>query len=374
MKKILLAPDSFKGTMSAETVAALFEKAAARVVPQAECIRIPLADGGEGLVDAFLRLYGGRRVTVSVTGPLGRPADASYVLLPSGTAVMEMAACSGLPLMGDRRDPLNATTYGVGELLRDAANRGVRQVLLGLGGSATNDCGAGMAAALGWRFLDGNGQELPPLAGRLAEVRRIVPPETPLPLTVTAACDVENPLLGDHGATAVFGPQKGVTGETRPLLEEGLSRLGTLLEALTGQKIRTRPGAGAAGGLGAGVLGFLGGTLRPGITLMLDAAGFDQLLEGADLVLTGEGRIDGQTAGGKVPVGVARRCKARGVPCIALCGSIGSGVEAVYEQGITAVFSAVRGPCTLNEIRETCEEDLLLLAENVLRTFFLTQS
>lgn len=370
MKRIILAPDSFKGTMSAGEICALQRQAIARLLPEAEVRAIPMADGGEGMAEAYHRLLGGRKIAVTVTGPLGTPVEAAYAILPDGSAVMEMAAAAGLPLAGEVRDPLRATTRGVGELLLDAAERGVKRVLLGLGGSATNDGGVGMAAALGFRFLDGAGEPVEPLAGRLAEIREIVPPERLPELTVTAACDVDNPLAGPLGATAVFGPQKGVTPELFPELERGVAHLGGVLEGFAGKPVATVPGSGAAGGLGAAVLALLGGTLRPGIEMLLDAAGFDELLEGADLVLTGEGRIDGQSAHGKVPAGVGLRCKAKGVPCAALCGSVGPGAEAVYDCGITAIFSAVRGPATFPEIRETCREDLGFLTEAVIRLFF----
>ncbi len=367
MKRIILAPDSFKGTMSASEICALQGEVIARLLPEAEVRAIPMADGGEGMAESYFRLLGGRRVSARVTGPLGAPVEAGYTILPDGSAVLEMAAAAGLPLAGEVRDPLRATTRGVGELLLDAAGRGVKRVLLGLGGSATNDCGVGLAAALGFRFLDGAGEEVEPLAGNLGRMEKIVPPEALPPLEVTAACDVDNPLTGPLGATAVFGPQKGVTPELQPALEAGMAHMGALLETLAGRPVARVPGSGAAGGLGAAVLAFLGGSLRPGIELLLDAAGFDGLLEGADLVLTGEGRIDGQSAHGKVPAGVGLRCKAKGVPCAALCGSVGPGAEAVYDCGVTAIFSAVRGITTFPEIRQTCREDLAFLTESVLR-------
>lgn len=367
MKRILLAPDSFKGTMSAPEICALQREVIGRLLPEAEVRAIPMADGGEGMAEAYFRLLGGERIAVSVTGPQGRPVEAAYTILPVGSAVIEMAAAAGLPLMGEARTPLTATTRGVGELLLDASGRGVKKVLLGLGGSATNDCGVGMAAALGFRFLDGGGAELEPLAGNLARIEEILPPQTLPDLCVTAACDVDNPLTGPQGATAVFGPQKGVTPELQPELEAGMAHMGVLLERLTGRPVTCLPGSGAAGGLGAAVTAFLGGSLRPGIELLLDAAGFDGLLESADLVLTGEGRIDGQSAHGKVPAGVGLRCKAKGVPCAALCGSVGPGAEAVYDCGITAIFSAVRGVTTFPEIQRTCREDMAFLTESVIR-------
>lgn len=367
MKRIVLAPDSFKGTMSAAEICALQREVIAQLDPEAEVIAVPMADGGEGMSEAYLRLLGGKRISAQVTGPLGRPVEAAYTILPDGTAVIEMAAAAGLPLAGEVRNPLTAVTRGVGELLLDAAARGVRNILLGLGGSATNDCGVGMAAALGFRFLDAGGAVVEPLAENLVKIQEIVPPGNLPELRVTAACDVDNPLTGPSGATAVFGPQKGVTPELFPDLEAGMAHMGGLLERFSGKPIAGIPGSGAAGGLGAAVLSFLGGSLRPGIQLLLDATGFDKLLDGADLVLTGEGRIDGQSAHGKVPAGVGLRCKAKGVPCAALCGSVGPGAEAVYDCGVTAIFSAVKGVTTFPEIQRTCREDLAFLTESVIR-------
>jgi glycerate kinase len=280
---------------------------------------------------------------------------------------MEMAAAAGLPLVEGRRDPLHATTRGVGELLRRAEELGVRRVLLGLGGSCTNDCGIGMAAALGFRFMDASGREVEPLAANLGDIRTIREPERPLSIKVSAACDVDNPLLGPAGATYTFGPQKGADRETLDRLEAGMTSFRQVLTRHYGASLAETPGTGAAGGMGEAVLRLLGGTLRPGIELLLDAAGFDDLLQGADLVLTGEGRIDRQSAHGKVPMGVGLRCKRAGVPCLALCGSVGPGAEAVYDCGITAIFSAVQGAASFEEIRKTAAGDMAFLTDSVLR-------
>jgi glycerate kinase len=373
LSQIVLAPDSFKGTMTADKVCEIMEGAIRRHLPGIRIHRVPMADGGEGLVEAALAVLGGVRKTARVQGPYGEEVEAPYALLPDGRVVMEMASCAGLPLAQEqgRLDPLNASTYGVGQLLRIAKDGGAKEVLLGLGGSATNDGGIGMAAALGYTFLDGNGEKLAPLAVNLQRIQGILPPEKPLGLQVTAACDVDNPLTGPQGAAHTFGGQKGADEEMRKRLDAGLKQLARAVVDCLGLKVDGIPGAGAAGGLGAGVLAFLGGSLTPGIQLMLDAAGFEEKLVGADLVITGEGRIDWQTAHGKVPCGVSGRAKKYGVPCIALCGSIGEGVEAVYEQGITAVFSAVRGAGTFAEIQKSCEEDLRLLTDAVVRTLLI---
>lgn len=363
----ILAPDSFKGTISAEEICSVWSEAIRRLVPEAEIATVPMADGGEGMTDAYLRVCGGERVETRATGPLGAPVNAFYGLLPNGAAILEMAACAGLPLVGTHKDPMTATTRGVGEVLQELTARGVSRVLLGLGGSATNDGGIGMAAALGYAFLDENGEALEPLARNLGRIRRILPPATLPRLEIVAACDVDNPLCGENGASHTFGAQKGADAAMQAELDAGLRNLARVMRADLGKDVRDVPGAGAAGGLGAGVLAFLGGTLSPGVELMLDEAGFDAMLPRAGVVFTGEGRIDWQSARGKVPVGVARRARRAGVPCIALCGSLGPGVEAVYNEGVTAVFTSVNRAATIEEIGETCREDLRLLMDAALR-------
>lgn len=372
-KRFVLAPDSFKGTLEATEVCEILSEAIYAEVPDAQITAIPMADGGEGMTAAVLKLMGGALVEVDVTGPLGAPVRGFYGMLDDGSAVIEMAAAAGLPLAGDVRDPLRATTRGVGELIRHAAEHGARRILLGLGGSATNDMGAGMAAALGWRFLDESGAELAPLAENLGKIARILPPKEQLPCPVVAACDVRNPLLGDDGATAVYGPQKGVTAQLRPVLEAGIARVSGMLEAMLGIPLQNVPGSGAAGGMGAGVLAFLGGSLKPGVELLLDAVDFDAKLRDADAVFTGEGRMDRQSANGKVPMGVGLRCKRAGVPCIALCGSLGEGAEEMRKYGVTACFSAVRGETDFARIQKSCRDDLYRLARSVVRLMNASQ-
>ena len=370
MKQILLVPDSFKGTLTSRQVCETMAEQLHLVFPEADITSLPVADGGEGSVDAFLAAAGGERVELPVTGPFGEPVRGFYGLLPDGeTAVLEMAACAGLPLAEGRLDPERATTYGVGELILDAIRRGRRKVILGLGGSCTNDCGIGMAAALGFRFLDGAGAEVEPLAKNLGRIAEILPPaENRLP-PIRAACDVTNPLLGPRGATYTFGPQKGADDPALEALEEGMTSFARVLARYAGVEDVQIPGAGAAGGLGAAVIFLLGGTLTPGAELLLDQAGFDGLLEGADLVITGEGRMDGQSAAGKVPGAVAARCRRAGVPCLALCGSVGDGAEILYGQGITAIFSAVRGAADFAAIQRRAGKDLEFLAEAAIRLF-----
>lgn len=365
MKKVVLAPDSFKGTLSAREVCAIEAEAVRRLIPEAEVVSLPLSDGGEGLVEAVLGIVPGKRRSAQVQGPFGEPVEAEYGVLPDGTAVLEMASAAGLPLAGDRLRPLEASTFGVGQLLVRAAEDGARRVLLGLGGSCTNDCGAGMAAALGYRFLDESGADVPPLAGNLGKIRRMIPPDAPLGVEILAACDVDNPLLGAHGATYTFGPQKGADAEALAFLEAGMASFARVLEDFCLWDAASLPGAGAAGGMGA-MLSALGAKLTPGAELVLESAGFDGILRGADLVLTGEGRLDSQSARGKVVGQVARHCREAGVPCAALCGSIGLGAEALCACGLTAMFSAVRECAPFETVRRTAAEDLRALTESVL--------
>ena len=371
MKRFLLAPDSFKGTLSAQEVCAIEAAVIRKHIPDAVIRAIPMADGGEGMVESYLGIMGGRRVTVPVTGPLGGTVDAVYGVLPDGSAVMEMAAAAGLPLVAGRENPLETSTYGVGELLLHAARSGIRKILLGIGGSCTNDCGIGMAAALGFRFLDDRGNPVEPLAKNLGLIEEIVPPECLPELDLRVACDVDNPLLGEHGATYTFGPQKGADAEMLVLLEAGMAHFAQVLTQFCGIPVADLPGSGAAGGLGAALRAFLGGRLMPGAELLLDSVGFDELLKEADIVLTGEGRIDWQSAHGKVPGTVGLRCKAAGVPCAALCGSVGKGADALYDCGISAIFSAVQGVCTFEAVRETSAASLEFLADAVLRLLTL---
>lgn len=371
MKRFLLAPDSFKGTLTAEEICGIESDVIHRHIPDAVIHSVPMADGGEGMTASYLRIAGGREVRVTVSGPLGDPVEAVYGILPDGSAVMEMAAAAGLPLTGGRLDPLRATTYGVGEMILDAARRGISRILLGLGGSATNDCGIGMAAALGYRFLDEAGEPLEPLAGNLGRIASIQAPDDPPLVELRAACDVDNPLLGPDGATYTFGPQKGVRGETLALLEAGMAQYAQVLSAHCGIPVSGIPGGGAAGGLGAAVKALFRGELSPGIDLLLDAAGVDGLLRDADLVFTGEGRMDWQSAHGKVPSGVGLRCRKAGVPCIALCGSVGQGAERLYACGITAIFSTVNRAAAFEEVSKTSREDLAFLTDAVLRALAL---
>ena len=370
MRKFIIAPDSFKGTMSAQVVCRILSDAVKKFVPQAEILCIPMSDGGEGMTEAYAGILGGRIFMETVTGPEGEKLGCPFAILPDGTAVAEMAGCAGLTLMKKGLDPLHATTYGVGELMRALTGRGCKKLLLGIGGSATNDCGIGMAAALGYGFADEDGAPVAPYACNIGRIRQIWTPEKLPELEITVACDVDNPLCGERGATVVFGPQKGLKREQIQPLDEDIRSFAALLKAELGTDVSAYPGAGAAGGLGAGLMAFCGAKLTPGIDVLLDAAQIDRELVDCELVLTGEGRIDRQSAAGKVPVGVGRRAKRAGVDCIALCGCIGEGAEAVLSQGVTAYYAPDNVGKSMDEIKKTCREDLAVAAEKALSHYF----
>jgi glycerate kinase len=375
--KIVLAPDSFKGSMTAMEVCEAFREGVSRAVPSAEIITVPMADGGEGTTETLVAATGGQSRLVEATGPL--PSDLPKVigqigLLKGGrTAVLEMACVSGLPLVPEaKRNPLHTTTYGTGELIRAAFDMGARHLIVGVGGSATNDLGAGMAQALGIKFFRADGREIsePMTGGMLAEVARIdlsgLHPAAQKS-RIEVACDVDNPLLGPRGCAAVYGPQKGATPEIADKLEANLGRAIDVIEKATGREVRHQAGAGAAGGLGAGLLAFLGAELRPGIRIVLDASGFAEKVRGADLVLTGEGRIDHQTAYGKTISGVARASQEVGVPVVAIVGSIGAGIDNLYSIGVTSMFTLVPGPVSLDEAMKHGKRMIADAAERVLR-------
>ena len=371
MEKILLVPDSFKGTLSSRQVCQVMAGQLRRFFPQAQVKSIPVADGGEGSVEAFLAAAGGERRTRTVTGPFGEPVEAFYGILGDDrTAVIEMAACAGLPLAEGRLNPERATTYGVGELLLAAKEAGCTKAILGLGGSCTNDGGAGAAAALGAKFTRADGTAFVPTGGTLGEIAALdVSPvaQALQGMELTAMCDIDNPLYGEAGAAAVFAPQKGADAAMVARLDAGLRHLGQVSARCLGRDFSHLPGAGAAGGLGFGMAAFCGAQLRMGIDAVLDAVGFDSLLPGTDMVFTGEGKIDSQSARGKVVSGVAARCRKAGVPVVAVVGQIGQGFEEMYQQGLTAVFSINRAAQPFAESRFHAGENLALTMENIAR-------
>jgi len=361
--KIIIAPDGFKGTLSAQEVCDIVAQELCEV-PGAETIAMPLADGGEGMVAAWHATCGGTMQTAEVSGPFGAPVHAPWLLLSNGTAVLEMAACAGLELARPHGlNPGLATTRGVGELLQIAGKTASR-VILGLGGSATNDAGCGMAHALGWRFLNRAGEAFCPTGATLCEVEKVLPPASKILCEVVAACDVTNPLYGPNGAAQVYAPQKGADAAMVRQLDDGLRHIADVMNA---EDFAQTPGAGAAGGLAFGVLSFLGGTLQPGIDLLLEQAHFHELLHGTDWVITGEGRMDAQTLQGKAPMGVLRYAEAAGVPVIGICGCLGEGAQALCDAGFAAIFPSGEGGQPLQALQQTCRADLAQAARRAAR-------
>lgn len=370
--RVVIAPDAFKECASAQAVAVAVAEGWRRVYPEADVACVPMADGGEGTVDALVAATGGRFVKCVVTGPMGDPVEAAYGILGDGvSAVIEMASASGLPLVPpDKRDPERATSRGTGELIRHALESGVRRIMVGIGGSATNDGGAGMASALGYALLDGAGRPLVAGGAALVDLCRVDASGRHPALDgceILVACDVDNPLCGPQGASHVYGPQKGATPEQVERLDAALCHFGSIVEAQLGAPVRDVAGAGAAGGLGAGLMAFAGGRLRPGVELVAEACGLAERIKGADLVITGEGRLDAQSARGKTPVGVARIAKRYGIPVIAVAGSLGVGWRELYAQGIDAAFSITPGPMSLSEAIGQAQRGLRDTAEAIAR-------
>ncbi|MDE0467512.1 MAG: glycerate kinase [Candidatus Poribacteria bacterium] len=352
--KIVVAPDSFKGSVSALEAACAIEQGLRRVFPDAVIEKIPMADGGEGTVQSLVDATGGHIQTHRVVAPLENEVDAQFGILAGGeTAVIEMASASGLTLVpADKRNPLRTTTYGTGQLIRAALEAGCRRLIIGIGGSATNDGGAGMAEALGVRLLDADGNRIPRAGAGLGQLASIditsLHPAIAETETVVA-CDVNNPLTGPDGASHVYGPQKGATPEMIETLDGHLAHFDSVLTRTLGKSFNDVPGAGAAGGLGAGLMAFLNAELQLGVDIMIDAVNLEERVKGAFIVFTGEGQLDFQTAFGKTPVGVAKVAKAHNIPVIAIAGGIAEGAEAVYDAGIDAMLGIVQEPMSLED-------------------------
>jgi glycerate 2-kinase len=368
--KIVIAPDSFKESLSALEVAESIEKGFKRVIPDAEYINVPMADGGEGTVKSLADATGGKIISKTVTGPLGEPVDAFFGILGNKTtAVIEMAAASGLHLVPvEKRNPLVTTTRGTGELIAAALDYGVKHIIIGIGGSSTNDGGAGMAKALGALLLDENGIEIGEGGGSLFDLASINLSEFDpriANIKIEVACDVDNPLTGEKGASAIFGPQKGATAEMVALLDKNLGHYAAIIERDLGKKINEVPGAGAAGGLGGGLLAYLPSELKRGIEIVIEATGLSKIVEDADLVITGEGKIDGQTIFGKTPVGVAKTAKKYGIPVVGIAGNLSSDSHVVHEYGIDAIFSIVPGVILLEDAFKHAGEYVERTAANI---------
>ncbi|MDD3409302.1 MAG: glycerate kinase [Eubacteriales bacterium] len=366
--RIVLAPDSFKGTLSSRQVCQIMARAIEAVEPSAEIVRLPVSDGGEGLVDALVESAHGQLVKARVCGPRHEPVDCAYGLLPDHVAVVEMSAAAGLPLMNGALDVMNATTCGVGELIADALQRGSQRILLGLGGSATNDGGCGMAAALGVRFFGRDGQAFIPTGATLHEIHAIdLSGLCVRPGQITALCDVTNPLCGERGASAVYGPQKGATPEMVALLDAGLAHLAAVIRRDCGADVLTLPGGGAAGGMGAAVIALLGGQLRKGAETVLEMLRFDEAMNGASLVLTGEGCMDEQSAYGKLTGSVIDAAHRRNIPVIAVCGGLRGPLTALFNAGMTAAFSIQRLPLPFETARAYSADYLEECVKNIMR-------
>ena len=378
MKKCIIISDSFKGTLSSSEICAIAEEAVSRFFPECTLCKVPVADGGEGTVACFQEACGGELVRLTVQGPFGEPVEAAYLQLPGGQAVVEMAAAAGLPLVGDRKDPRKASTYGVGQLIRHAAEQGNRKILLGLGGSCTNDGGCGCAAALGVRFLDQDGQSFVPVGETLADICSIDLSGTSYlrDVQLTAMCDIDNPMHGPTGAAYVFGPQKGADPETVAFLDSQLVSLDETIRRELGRQVADIPGAGAAGAFGAGMVAFFQAQLRPGIEAVLDLVGFDDMLEGCDMVFTGEGRLDSQSLRGKVLSGVGKRARAHGVPVVAIVGGVTPDTEDVcdcQDAIISAIFTINRQAMDFEKSKGSSHQNYQRTFENILRLIQLAQ-
>jgi glycerate 2-kinase len=373
-KTFLLAPDSFKESMTAKEVCEAMEIGIKRAIPDAECIHVPMADGGEGTVQSLIDATGGTLIKKEVTGPLGTPVIAQYGILGDGkTGVIEMASASGIHYVTkETKNPLITTTFGTGELIRDCIEQGITDIILGIGGSATNDGGTGMAAALGYKFLDKDGNELPLGGGYLGELDTIdtsnVIPQLKN-INILVASDVNNPLCGEHGASAVFGPQKGATPEMVRILDKNLRHYSKVVKEQIGIDMVDVPGAGAAGGLGAGLLAFTNSTMKKGIEIVIEYTNLKEKMQNVDYCFTGEGGIDFQTKFGKAPYGVSQAAKSvnSAIKVIALAGYVGQDVETLYEEGFDAIFGIVPGAADIDTLLAQGKENVARTSESIAR-------
>ena len=369
MRKIVVVSDSFKGSLPSTQICEIVSQEARAFFPDCEVVGIPVADGGEGTVDCFLSSLPGEKITVEVNGPYFEPMQAFYGRIGE-TAIVEMAAAAGLPLVSNRKNPLQTTTYGVGELMRHALEHGAKHIILALGGSATNDGACGAAAALGTKFYDAEGKAFVPTGSTLSKIARIDNRETEQLLagvSVTAMCDIDNPMHGTNGAAYVFAPQKGASEADVVLLDGELAALDRAIKRELSKEVALVPGGGAAGAMGAGALAFFGANLRRGIETVLDTVRFEERISGADLIVTGEGRIDRQSLRGKVVIGVSRRAKAAGVPVVAIVGDVADDIGGVYEAGVTAIFSTNQQAIPVSEAKKRSEHDYRMTVQNIVR-------
>ncbi len=371
MKKVVLIPDSFKGTLSSVKVCEIIHNKVKEHFPHCEIVSIPVADGGEGSVDCFLTAVGGEKINIKVKDPYFEEMEAFYGLIDNGkTAIIEMAACAGLPLVKDRKDPGKTTTFGVGQLILDAANRGVNKIIVGLGGSCTNDGGCGTAAAIGIKFFNAKGDEFIPTGGTLQDIDSIDVFSKAAVLKgveVISMCDIDNPMYGPDGAAHVFAPQKGADGEMVLHLDNGLRHLSKVIKKTLNKDLGEIPGSGAAGAMGAGMLAFFDSKLQMGIETVLDAVKFNSVISDTDIIFTGEGKIDCQSLRGKVVIGVAKRARQVNVPVIVIAGGADLGIDEAYKLGVTSVFTINRLPEDLEKSRLKSSENLAFTLDNILR-------
>ena len=369
MKKVIVISDSFKGTISSNEICSIAAETIPRYFPGCEVVTIPAADGGKGTVECFVRALDAEPVSIQVSGAYGEKIEAQYARM-GDAAIIEMAAAAGLPSVGERKDPSATTTFGVGEIILHAVESGCKRILLGLGGSATNDCGCGCASALGVRFFDSSNISFVPVGRSLKDIAHIdvsAARELLNGVELTLMCDVENPLYGDKGAAYVFAPQKGADKDMVKRLDDGLRHFAEVVRLDLGIDVSELPGGGAAGGMGAGSSALLGGQLQSGIESILNIIDFDVQLQNADLVISGEGRIDSQSLDGKLISGVSRRTKAAGVPLIALVGCIDESAEAAYSKGVTAMFTIGRNSVPEAELAQRSKSDYRATLEDILR-------
>lgn len=371
MKKVVLIPDSFKGTLSSDSICNIVGGKVKEHFPECEIVSIPVADGGEGSVDCFLTALGGEKVYETVKNPYFEDMTSFFGLINNGeTAVIEMASCAGLPLVEDRKDPRKTTTYGVGQLILAAAKKGCKKIVVGLGGSSTNDAGAGAAAAIGIKFFDKEGKEFIPVGGTLIDIAKIDISNKAKELEgieIVTMCDIDNPAYGETGAAYIFGPQKGADPEMVKELDKGLVNICEVIEKDIKVDVHSVPGGGAAGAMGAGMVAFFDSKLQMGIETVLDTVDFDTVISDADMIFTGEGKIDTQSLRGKVVIGVAKRAKTKNVPVTAIVGGADDGIDKAYEMGVTSIFTINRLPQDLSISKHKSKENLEATADNILR-------
>ncbi len=358
--KILVAPDSFKGSLSAVEICNITEAVAKEIFPSCEVVKLPVADGGEGTVESILDTLSGKSMEIEVANPLGKKITSNYGIFNNDKAIIEMASASGLPLIEKyKRDVLNSNTYGTGELILDAIKNGAKKIYLGIGGSATNDCGIGCLSALGVKFLDANNNLVDPVPANfknIVDIDNSSMEKGVLETEFVIMCDVKNPLLGKDGATYIYGKQKGIEENDMPVHEDGIAYISKLIEDKTKVSIANREGCGAAGGLGAGLLAFTNASMQSGVETILEILEFQEKLNGANLVITGEGRMDNQSAFGKVAFGVGSLSKANNVPCIAVVGGLGDGYEDMYQHGITSIMTTTDKIMSIDDAIENAED------------------